>query len=267
MQVARVKVVQEVREQHDVVRPAVFDLERAAGSCLVAVGDPRLVGVRRRDLEHAGPVDSHDAGAGILLRDLDTEQPVTRGDVQDGDGTLHAFEHDGAERRRHRGHHRRHAVRELHPGGILGLHGALAGKHRAAGPHDLGQTIERLLNHRIAQKARGRGDAGRGARVQEHRARLGVGIAASRLAEEPDHREEVAQDARPALGGRCVPCDRGHVLGSFADRPEQVELDRCAECRRALVGEQRFEYQRRRGRARRFRPGRHDTPPALGVRW
>ena len=84
--------------------------------------------------------------------------------------------------------------------------------------------------------------------------RLGVAVASLRLAQEPDHREEVAQDAGAALGGRGAARERGDIPRSLANRPEQVELDGRPQRCRALVGEQRFEHERGRGRSSRFRP-------------
>ena len=84
----RIEVVQEVREQRNVMRPTKFDLERAAGSRFVATMDPRLAGVGARDLEHIDPIDGNDASLEILLRHLDTEEPVTGGDVQNRSSTM-----------------------------------------------------------------------------------------------------------------------------------------------------------------------------------
>src|ERR1022692_3957628 len=58
----RVEMVQEIREQDDVVRSAILDVERAARQKLVAILHARLTRVAARDLQHDRPIYRRNAG-------------------------------------------------------------------------------------------------------------------------------------------------------------------------------------------------------------
>ena len=75
-------MVQEVRQQHRVIRPAEVDLKGAARQQVIAVRNAYLARVGDCHLQHLRPVQPGHAGLRILLGNLDAEQPVTRGNVQ-----------------------------------------------------------------------------------------------------------------------------------------------------------------------------------------
>jgi hypothetical protein len=125
---------------------------------------------------------------------------VAGGDVEDGHGTAQPLEGDRAERRRHRRHHRGHAVREFHPHRIVRLDRSLSGEDGMAGFDDLGEAVERLPHHGVAEEVRGRSDARRRTRIEEQRAGRGVNPAAVGFLEQAVHGQEIAQDPHAALG-------------------------------------------------------------------
>ena len=90
----RIEVVQEVGEQHDVVRAAEIDFESAAGQRLVPAVEVGLACVRSRDFEHRRPVDGENARFGVLPGDFDAEQAMARGDVEYAQRSGSAFQHD-----------------------------------------------------------------------------------------------------------------------------------------------------------------------------
>src|ERR1035438_3023179 len=69
----RVEMVQEIREQDDVVRSAILDVERAARQKLVAILHARLTRVAARDLQHDRPIYRRNAGFRIQLGHLNAE--------------------------------------------------------------------------------------------------------------------------------------------------------------------------------------------------
>ena len=77
----RVEMVQEIREQDDVVRSAILDVERATRQQMVAVLHARLTRVAARHLQHSGPIDCGDVRFRMELGHLDAEQAVAGGDI------------------------------------------------------------------------------------------------------------------------------------------------------------------------------------------
>ena len=58
-------------------------LKRASRDSRIAVADSRRRRIFFRNCEHARPVERNDARRGIVLRKLDSVQPVPRSNVQD----------------------------------------------------------------------------------------------------------------------------------------------------------------------------------------
>ena len=136
---AVIEVMEEIRQQDEIVGAVVIHIESAARQLLVTAADAGPGGIRGSDLQYGSPVESDNAGLRILLRDLDPEQSVPRGDVEHLHGGGRAGQHDGSERTRHGGHHRRHAVGKLDPYRIFRLHGPFAWQIGASVPDDVRQ--------------------------------------------------------------------------------------------------------------------------------
>ena len=87
------------------------------------------------------------------------------------------IERNGSERGCHGGHHGRHAVRELHPNGIVGFDGALSREAGSAVTHDIREVLVGLVHGRVAQEFGDGCYAGGGPGVEKCGAGDGVGCA------------------------------------------------------------------------------------------
>jgi hypothetical protein len=77
-----IEMVQEIRQQHDVVSATPISIERTAGKQSMAICDTRLLRVLGGHGKHIRPVECTDRGLGVLLRDRDSEQTVPRRHIQ-----------------------------------------------------------------------------------------------------------------------------------------------------------------------------------------
>ena len=108
-------MVEEVGEQNYVVRSGEVDVEGGAGEHVVAVLNAGLFGIFEGDAKDGSPVEAGDVGVGVLLCDLDAEEAVASGDVEDMDRASAAIEDDFAEWGGHGAHHGSHVVGKLDP--------------------------------------------------------------------------------------------------------------------------------------------------------
>src|SRR5207249_2650832 len=121
------------------------------------------------------------------------------------------------------------------------LHRPLAREQRAPTPDDLGEAVELLPARGIPQESRDRGEAGRGARVEEGRADLVVLVSSCRFVQKPDDGEEIAKNADAPLGGPAAPRQRRRVPRPLSEGAEQIQLDGRAQRRRPPKGKQRLK--------------------------
>src|SRR5688500_10248399 len=77
-----VEVVQEVRQQHEVVAGAILDVKSAAFDCAVAVCDSCFLSILFRDFKDGFPIERGYFCLRVVLCESDTEKTVTSGDVE-----------------------------------------------------------------------------------------------------------------------------------------------------------------------------------------
>ena len=148
----RVEVVQEVREQHDVVARAVVHFKGAAFNRAVASAHARAARVLFSHLKHVRPVHRRHLRVRVLPRDGDPEHAVARGDVEHLQPRAAPVGQKLRYRLRGHRHHRRHRPRELHPDRIFGGDRAALGRHRPALADGRREVFEAAGEHRREQE-------------------------------------------------------------------------------------------------------------------
>lgn len=150
---------------------------------------------------------------------------------------------------------------ELDPHGVFRFHRSLAGKYRTSVTNDVREVQVGLDHGRVTHESRRGCDAGWGARIEEHRARGGVAVAAILFRDEADHRQVVAKNAYAALGSRAATRECNDAPWTFAQCAEQIQFNCRTQRCRALVSRQGVEYKRGRRLCRCLGPGCQGLPP------
>jgi hypothetical protein len=78
----RVEVVQEVRQQHQIVPAAILDIKRAAFNRSVTIADRGIACVLFRDFQHGCPIQRDDLSLRIVFRNGDSVQTMSGGDIK-----------------------------------------------------------------------------------------------------------------------------------------------------------------------------------------
>ncbi len=138
-------------------------------------------------------------------------------------------------------HHGRHGVREVHPDGMVGVHGAVGAHDFAALAHDRGHVLEAVGQHGRGEELLDRPEIRVGFPVQEQGAAGRQPVVRALLGQEAHNHQEVAQDAHAALGGFTPRGDRFGGEGALADYGEYIQLDSAFQRCTALVGIQGVE--------------------------
>src|SRR6185312_9331392 len=92
-----------------------IDVEGTAGEFGEAIVDAGLRGVGGGDAQDRGPIDSGNAGLGVLRGDGDAEETVASSEIEDMEGASLSSKCKRGERTGNRRHHRSHALGEQHP--------------------------------------------------------------------------------------------------------------------------------------------------------
>ena len=120
-----VKVVQEIRHQHDIVTAAEIHAEGISDDLAETIRNACGAGVFLRDGQHRFPVQRDEVRARIFQRHRDAVGPVAGGDVE------HAGVPGGIQRQQRRStlggghHHGAHGPGKLHPRGMVRRGGAV----------------------------------------------------------------------------------------------------------------------------------------------
>src|SRR5208283_210012 len=97
------------------------------------------------------------------------------------------------------------------------------------------QVVVGLAHGRVAEELRDGGQRRWRARVQEGGAGRSVPVASVLFEQDAAYRQEIAQDADAAFGCRAVAGDGGDVARTFPHGPEDIQIDRRLQSRRALM--------------------------------
>ena len=74
--------MKKIRDEHDIVVASQIDLERAPLDRAESIRQPCGLRVLTSHFQHRRPIDCHDLRARILLRDGNSIDPVSSGDIE-----------------------------------------------------------------------------------------------------------------------------------------------------------------------------------------
>ena len=75
-------MVQEVRQQDHIIRPAIIDVERTAGQQFITARHSCVFSILQCHFQDVSPVQGDDVRLGVLFSDFDAEQAMPRGDIE-----------------------------------------------------------------------------------------------------------------------------------------------------------------------------------------
>ena len=87
-------MVEEIGEEHSVIRAAKLNFEGAARQFGITVGHTGLASISLRDFKHRRPVHGNHMRLRILFGHLDAEQAVARRDIKHAHWSVATFEND-----------------------------------------------------------------------------------------------------------------------------------------------------------------------------
>jgi hypothetical protein len=132
------------------------------------------------------------------------------------------------------------------PDGIFRIDSAVT-QTRPAFADLVRHVFERPRNCGMRQKIRHRSDVCGRSGIQEGSHGRRYGVTACRFHQKTSSGQKIAKDADAAFGRLQAHGDFRHARGAAGDHGEQVQIDGCLECLRALEHEQRFHDQSRIG--------------------
>ena len=133
-------MMQEIRNQHEIVAGPEIDVERAAGFCLVAIADARGLGILFCYFQYVRPINGGNLDLRILFGERDAVQAVTGRDIQHPQFFLLLDIHQLRHQLGWHGHHRGHRARELHPHRVFRFESRIVST--AALAHGFGQVVK-----------------------------------------------------------------------------------------------------------------------------